>query len=285
MDFMILHSVLDVTKKLGLSSVEATVYTNLLALGANPVSTIAKKSGVNRSGCYGTLEKLFGNGYVQKIRRNGLIYYRATPLSNLLNRLKDQRSELDEKINKFSGAVQMFEKVFQESKNRANVVFYEGVDGVKNIMEDTLNMSSKLMRAYASMGELEELLPNYFLNYYRRRVYRQIHVKAIYPVDELSFRNKLHDAEELRQTRLIPKEFDFHLDILIYDHKIAITSLKEKFGVLIENTEMAEAHRKIFDFIWDGAKHYDEMVTTMMKQQYQTHPEFAAIMRKKNLLR
>jgi len=282
---MILHSVLDVTKKLGLSSVEATVYTNLLALGANPVSTIAKKSGVNRSGCYGTLEKLFGNGYVQKIRRNGLIYYRATPLSNLLNRLKDQRSELDEKINKFSGAVQMFEKVFQESKNRANVVFYEGVDGVKNIMEDTLNMSSKLMRAYASMGELEELLPNYFLNYYRRRVYRQIHVKAIYPVDELSFRNKLHDAEELRQTRLIPKEFDFHLDILIYDHKIAITSLKEKFGVLIENTEMAEAHRKIFDFIWDGAKHYDEMVTTMMKQQYQTHPEFAAIMRKKNLLR
>jgi hypothetical protein len=106
----------------------------------------------------------------------------------------------------------------------------------------------------------------------------------MYPADELSFRNKLHDEDELRKTRLIPKEFDFHLDILIYDHKIAITSLTEKFGVLIENVEMAKAHAKIFDFIWDGAKEYDERVMEMLKQQYMTHPEFAAIMRQKNLL-
>lgn len=284
MDFMVLHSILEITKKLGLSSNEANVYINLLKLGANPVSTVAKNAGVNRSNCYGVLEKLFGGGYVQKVRKNGLIYYRATPINTLINKLKDQRSELDDKINKFSNAVQIFEQVFQESKRKANVVFYEGVDGVKNIMEDTLNMKSKLMRAYASMGELEALLPNYFLNYYRRRVFREIHVKAIYPADELSFRNKLHDEDEMRQTRLIPKEFDFHLDILIYDHKIAITSLTEKFGVLIENVEMAEAHRKIFDFIWAGAKDYDEMVMKMMKEQYMTHPEFAAIMRKKNLL-
>lgn len=284
MDFMVLHSILEITKRLGLSSNEANVYINLLKLGSNPVSTVAKNAGVNRSNCYGILEKLFGNGYVQKVRKNGLIYYRATPINSLLNKLKDQRSELDEKINKFSSAVQMFEQVSKESKRKANVVFYEGVDGVKNIMEDTLNMESKLMRAYASMGELEALLPNYFLNYYRRRVFRQIHVKAIYPADELSFRNKLHDDDELRKTRLIPKDFDFHLDVLIYDHKIAITSLTEKFGVLIENAEMAEAHRKIFDFIWEGAKQYDEMVMEMLKQQYMTHPEFAEIMRRKNLL-
>lgn len=284
MDFMVLHNILEITRNLGLSSNEANVYINLLKLGANPVSTVAKNAGVNRSNCYGVLEKLFGGGYVQKVRQNGLIYYRATPINTLINKLKDQRSELDEKINKFSNAVQMFEQVFQESKRRANVVFYEGVDGVKNIMEDTLNMKSKLMRAYASMSELEALLPNYFLNYYRRRVFRQIHVKAIYPADELSFRNKLHDEDELRKTRLIPKEFDFHLDVLIYDHKIAITSLTEKFGVLIENVEMAKAHAKIFDFIWEGAKEYDERVMEMLKRQYMTHPEFAAIMQQKKLL-
>lgn len=281
---MVLHNILEITRNLGLSSNEANVYINLLKLGANPVSTVAKNAGVNRSNCYGVLEKLFGGGYVQKVRQNGLTYYRATPINTLINRLKDQRSELDDKINRFSNAVQMFEQVFQESKRRANVVFYEGVDGVKNIMEDTLNMKSKLMRAYASMSELEALLPNYFLNYYRRRVFRQIHVKAIYPADELSFRNKLHDEDELRKTRLIPKEFDFHLDVLIYDHKIAITSLTEKFGVLIENVEMAKAHAKIFDFIWEGAKEYDERVMETLKQQYMTHPEFAAIMQQKKLL-
>ena len=82
----------------------------------------------------------------------------------------------------------------------------------------------------------------------------------------MSFLHKQRDREELRESRLIPGEFDFHVDILIYDDKVAITSLREKFGVLIESKDMAESQRRIFDIIWESASKYDEMMTKSMEK-------------------
>jgi len=244
-------------EEIGLNAKEATVYLTLFSIGANSAGTLAKKSKINRCTCYTILDRLMQKGFIQEYIKNNVTYYVAAPPKHILNQLKNKQCELADKINKLSSSITQFESAKEkEYSGKPRVVFYEGEEGVKNIMEDTLT-SSTVIRAYASMTELNALFPDYWKTYYKRRVKKGIFVNSIYPMNEMSFLHKQRDKEEMRESRLIPEEFDFHLDILIYDDKVAITSLRAKFGVLIENKEMAESQRKIFDLMWADAIKYN----------------------------
>lgn len=260
MELQNIQKLLQTLRETGLTANEATAYLTLLSLGANPASVIAKKAAINRCTCYTILERLMKKGFIQQFIKDKITYYAAVEPRCLLDHLRNRSHELEQKIENLGNTIAQFELLKNEYQGRPKVVFFEGEAGVKNIMEDTLTSSTEI-RAYACLSELTNLLPNYFPDYYKRRVQKGIFVRAIYPADEQSLLHKLRDKQELRESRLIPKEFDFHLDILMYDNKVAITSLKEKFGVLIESKEMADAQKKIFDFIWDATKQFDEIMT------------------------
>ena len=257
--------------EIGFSASEANIYLAMLNIGSNPASVIAKKASINRCTCYTILDRLIKKGFIRGFIKNHVTYYNAVEPQSILDRLKTKHDDLEDKISSLGTYVAQFELFKNENQGKPKVVFYEGAAGVKNIMEDTLTAKT-FIRAYASLTELTNLLPGYFPNYYKRRAARNIALKAIYPADELSWFHKLRDKDELRESRLIPKEFDFHLDILIYDNKVAITSLTEKFGVLIESRDMAEAQKKIFDFIWEGTSQYDRIMTEMMQKKFSKEP-------------
>ena len=58
--------------------------------------------------------------------------------------------------------------------------------------------------------------------------------------------------------RFIPKDkFPLSSSIIIYDNKVGIVSLKGKLiGVIIENKEISNTLRSIFNIAWDGAEKY-----------------------------
>lgn len=254
-------------KEVGLSANEANVYLTLLTLGPNPVSTIAKKADLNRSSCYTILDRLMQKGFVHQSNKHNVTYFSSVDPKLMLNQLTSRKHDLEDRIENLRRSIGRFEKIKCDYPQKPTVLFYEGEAAIQNIMEDTLNAKEDV-RAYASLQELTNLLPNYFPGYYKRRTQKGIFIKAIYPTSELSYKHKLRDPMENRVSRLIPPEFNFHLDILIYDNKVAITSLKDKFGLLIKSRSMANAQKKIFDIIWEGTKTYDDVMTQMMKQKY-----------------
>jgi len=254
-------------KEIGLSASEANIYLTLLTIGANPVSTIAKKININRSSCYEVIKRLINKGFINKIIKNNISYFFAEKPEIMLIQLSNKKERLEQKIIKLEKSLKDFEKIQDNQSQKPSVIFFEGKEGILNIMEDTLNSKEEL-RAYASLNELAEILPNYLEKYYKRRSNKGIFVRAIYPANKNSYNHKQRDKEENRESRLIPPELDLHLDIIIYDDKVVITSLKEKFGLLIKSKSLATAQKKIFDIIWDGTKKYDKVLTSLMKQQY-----------------
>ena len=256
--FKTLEKLFNTLREIGPTANEANTYIGLLNIGTNPVSTIAKKVNLNRGTCYAILERLMRKGFIQEIMKNNITYYTAVEPHYIVEHLKRKQYTLREKIDYLSNALPEFESIKAGTSAKPKVIFFEGEEGLRNIMEDTLTALHEL-RAYASVPELLSLLPNYFQNYYKRRVNKKIFVKALCPANPISIDYKKRDKNELRETRLIPPEFDFHLDILIYNNKVTITSLQAKFGILIESKEMAEAQRRIFDLIWDGAKAYHHL--------------------------
>lgn len=255
-------------KGVGLNEKEAKIYLSLLRLGPQAVSIIAKKGGLNRSSCYIILERLMQKGFIEKLIQEKNILFRAVEPIYVLDHLKTRQYELESKIENLGLALKDFDHLKSDDGVKPKIVFFQDETGLQNVLENTLS-SSEPLRCYASLDELSSMLPNYMPRYYQKRVQRGLRVRAIYPATDKSFLHKKRDKKELRESRLIPQDFDFHLDIMIYDRNVVITSLKEKFGVLIESKEMAQAQKKIFDIIWGATAAYDLKITSHFEKEFE----------------
>ncbi len=262
-----MEKIIQTLKAVGLNDKEAQTYLSLLRLGPQAVSVIAKNTTQVRSSCYAILEKLMQKGFVEKVIQENNTQFRAVEPIYVLDQLKTKQYELESKIENLGYALKDFDQLKNNYEVKPKVVFFQDETGLQNVLENTFK-SSEPLRCYASLDELSLLLPNYMPRYYEKRVKQGLKVRAIYPATDKSFLHKKRDKFELRESRLIPEEFDFHLDIMIYDHKVVITSLKEKFGVLIESKEMAQAQKKIFDLIWSATAEYDQKITEHLEKEF-----------------
>jgi sugar-specific transcriptional regulator TrmB len=140
-------------------------------------------------------------------------------------------------------------------KQKPKVKFYEGVEGLKEAFEDTLNAKGEIL-AYAVGTDMYDALgEEYFKSYFRRRTQKGIHVRVIAPDDSDSKMVIKNDANELRESVLVPhKQFYFSIETNIYNNTIMTASWREKFAVIIESAEIANFHKKMFELAWLGAK-------------------------------
>lgn len=263
-----MNKLIQTLKGVGLNEHEAQIYLSLLHLGQQPVSVIAKKAEINRSSCYLILERLMQKGFLEKVIDENNTAFQAVEPIYVLDQLKNKHYELENKIENLGMALKDFDQLKGGYEIKPKVVFFKDEAGLQNVLENTFT-SSEPLRCYASLDELSSLLPNYMPRYYQKRVRHGLRVKAMYPATEQSYLHKKRDKEELRESRLIPREYNFHLDIMVYDHKVVITSLKEKFGVMIESRPMAEAQKQIFDLIWKATARYDKKITNHFEKEFQ----------------
>lgn len=239
----------------GLSRKEAEVYLALLELGRSTVSQISRSAGINRTTGYDILTSLETHGLVRISGKEPKQEYVAESPENLYTLLSKRLRDTERNIaiaKQFVPKLKSMHKV----EDRPQVKFYEGVDGMEQVYENTLT-SSETIRAFGSYENLE-LMGSYFPKYFARRSAKKISVKGIAP-DTAGARDRMkRGQEELRDLAVVPKEkFDITPDIEIYDNKMMITSWKEKLGIIIESSEIADAMKKIFDLAWAEAKRLD----------------------------
>ncbi len=250
---------LELTKSLeyiGFSEKEVLVYLALLSLGKGTVTQISRKAGINRPTGYHILASLESK---ELVRVSG-----KEPKQEYLAESPDQIEKLlIKKIENDQAYIKEAKKIIPELKSmhnitdRPKVLFYEGSEGLEKVYQDTLT-SNEPIRAYASVGDMHLGLPGYFPGYYKRRSAKGIAIRAIIPNTEAGIERKSLDKEEKRETALVPKEsFLFSPEINIYDNKVMIASWKEKLGIIIESSEIADAMKKVFELAWAEAKRLD----------------------------
>ena len=135
--------------------------------------------------------------------------------------------------------------------------FYEGLEALKQVFNETLELKKgEEILVYSSAESIHTYLGDvYVKNYLAQRKQKGIIQRAI-AEDSLSAQEHLkHDKEELRQTRLVSKEFfPFSNEINIFRNKMLIISYKDFFGVVIESAEIAKTQKAIFELAWIGSK-------------------------------
>jgi len=252
----------NVLQNIGLNEKEIEVYLTNLDLGSQPASVIARRVKIPRNTTRFILDKLVDKGLVERSKKANTQLYRPEEPKNLINLLESYRvnlnADIDKKVTELKDVMAELESRYRPESTKPKVTFYEGDDGLKKVYEDTLK-SHETIRSLASFEGMHGALPDYFKNYYKRRVANKIDIRSIHPDTELARERTRNDKKEGRESRLVPqKEYDFTPEIQFYDNKIIITSWQEKLGILIESHEVYQAMAVLYELAWKEATRLDQ---------------------------
>lgn len=221
-------------KEFGLSEKEVKVYIALLRLGTSSVNRIAEKSMLQRTTTYDILKSLTEKGLVSHVVKEKKRYFEAADPNKLLNMLK-------EKEGKIAEIIPGLELIRKSIKEKPSITLYEGRAGMKTILEDILKTKKDFM-CYASKKDLAKFFKYYFPHFVDERVKLGIKAKLILDAEPI--------AKELTEFKIINKKFK--TATWIYGNRIAILTLEENepVGIIIENEEIANTQRIVFEVMW-----------------------------------
>ena len=230
----------------------------MLELGPATTAEISRVAKINRTTGYDILESLVSDGLINPIGETKIQKYVAENPDKVIVFLENKIKQGEEKLKMAYNLIPELLSVYN-LKEKPKVKFYEGVEQVKEAFEDTLSAKIEIVGyavgtdAFASVGE------EYLKSYFKRRVAKNIKVRIIAPDDPSSLKVLLHDKEEMRESLVVPRDkFYFTTETNIYNNKVIIVSWKEKFAVLIESKEIADAQKKVFELAWLGARQFQK---------------------------
>lgn len=252
-------------KNLGLNENEIKVYLYLLTHGESIASIIAKRLEIKRVTVYPTLDSLEKKELVTSFIKNNVAHFDAVEPEDIVylcEQRVNQMQRLKQKAEVLHGELkQLRDKGRMPTiEIRGKIKYYEGMDAVTDLIEETLNEKSKEQYCFGLNTYHTELAGDDWKDYTKKRVKKGMKVWSIQPDTQAAEAYKARDKDELRETLLIPKEkFPGVCEINIIGNMIAMfsTSGQVPMGMKMYNKEMSQALTSLFKLAQERAEFYD----------------------------
>ena len=242
----------------GLHKNQVTVYLLLLKLGEATIQEITLKSKVKRTSVYKALDNLILRGLVTYQTKDKHRVYVAENPKKALMAVKEEQQAALKKEQHLTSLLPELSSLYNAIPSKPKVKFFEGIDGLKQIYEETLLLKSGSEILSITPAELLYKMfdETWIAEYLARRIQNNIHVRTIAEDSEEAKKHQANNQKELRESFLVSKDkFTFKNEINIFENKVAIISLQEQLGILIESNGVAETQRAFFELAWIGVKY------------------------------
>lgn len=244
-----------VLKNFGLSEKEIAVYLALIELGESSVRTISAKAKINRGTTYDILKSLINMGIISYYNKKSKQYFIAERPETLLTVIEKKRENLVEIKADIEESLPLFKTLFEKQGGKPSVKLYEGLIGIRHILEDVLKSMDKVKDKIYYVYSSATVRKNVHLamkDFSKKRIRRKIKVKTI----SLGEGGNLVGFDERKWMKLPnikgKKELRPTYEI-IYNGKVAHISLDNAdnpVGVVIENEEIYQTQKLIFEYNW-----------------------------------
>lgn len=235
-------------ENIGLSKKEILVYLACLELGKASTIQIAQKTQLKRTTAYSVINSLLEKRMLSKFQDEKGQKFSAESPDKLLAILQQKQDMLAEAIPNLLTITKA------ESNIRPEVKFYQGIEGIKTVYEDTLASCNKgdEILCYASAKDLYNIMPDYINNYVARRKDKGITTRVITPGSEATKKYAKRDKNVLRKMKVVNEnEMSLSIDKKIYKDKIVLTNLRGfLFGIIIKSPQIAKSEKEIFELLW-----------------------------------
>lgn len=240
----------------GLTDKEITVYTTLLKTGPNTIMNLARETGIKRSTTHNTVEELIKKGLVSQTNygeRRMVIAEDPDKLKFLMEQKKWDINKLEKNLPEVITTISSIVPSSRET-NTSEVKYFTGDKGIQLIYNEALK--ARELRSYANIKKIFEVFPD------NSDIFIQSHKNN----KDLNLWEIVEDSEIAKNyaEKFIAKD-RYHykvspvsltagaLDILIFEGKVAIISVKEGItGMVISDEDYFNNTKAVFDFVWDA---------------------------------
>ena len=243
---------MEALKNFGLAEKEAKVYLCVLGLGEALASEISSKTNISRQLIYDLIKRLTEHGLVSSIIKDNKKYFRVAPPEQFYQILREKENGIEDVMTELK-KIQNYEE-----HKKPKIEVYEGVEGMKTIMNDILRVEKKEIIVFGSSKSSFNVMPLFMENWHNRRIKQKLKARIIYNrADETKKRiDEFKDTLKLMDVRFLLVEAITPTATLIYGNKIAfMVWLKdEPYATLIESKELKNSYAEYFEKIWKIAK-------------------------------
>lgn len=231
-------------QKLDLSEKETDIYLACLQLGSASVPAISAKSDLPKTTCYEILEKLRGKGFVSMIRKKTTKFYMASDPKVVLKKAK-------EKLSAFEDFIPQLCALYGSIKNKPIVRYYQNKEQTSIVFREILD-EAKEVCGFGSADDVFKYMEDSYRDFLKNRVRKKIPIRLILNDTPVGRERQRLGLSQLRIVKLMPKLFDYHSIVYIWNNKIALFSLREALDVVvIEDKELANIQRAMFNSLWN----------------------------------
>lgn len=238
----------------GLSETEAQIYLKILELGKAEASAIFKHTHIKRPTVYHALETLAEKGLVHIVGHANIAIYEAEQpqqLKVIAQRKRDELLRLEKKIDTH---LPFFPTSTNTNYGLPHIDFYQGREGLKNLVEQVVNNKEK--KLYAIVPDLKNVQSTFSEEF----MTRFLDLKKTANIDTQSIwngllKNKYYNQHKFfkREIRLAPTNMKnkYKSIILIWDNKVAVLSgVPELYGFLVTSFDYSETMKVVWHTLW-----------------------------------
>ncbi len=247
-----------ILEKLGLTINQVIVYEELLKDGPQKASIISKKTPLKRGLVYKTLEELEQKGLIIREDDKDAVSIFLPIHPNVLkglaeNQLK-QAKEAQESLQKELGSLV---SMYNIANNKPGVEFYEGIEGVQKVLNDTLK-SKTTIYTIIDTETSDKMAGKINTNYVRKRLLKGMSKKILAPDTLISRKIAKKETNDLTTYKFLPGQEGRHLysTIQIYNKKVAYITYKNGAfaSTVISDSSIYNFQQYIFETLWQKAK-------------------------------
>jgi sugar-specific transcriptional regulator TrmB len=242
--------------ELGLSELECKFYLSSLESGSASIGELAKKTGIDRSTAYFIADELKNKGFLEEdFKKYKKLVFVKEP-SYLIQQIAQKRDRLIQKEKELNEIIPQISASYSRGDFKPILRFYHGYNGLNEIRDDIFSTKGDEILLYTNQKSSEMVFSEKDRReFIKKRIKfgKSIRVLAI---DEPSVKKLIgSDDDEIRVTRLLPKNTFFTAETYIYGDKVAMLDFnKDIIGFVVKSAEFTQAQRSIFEALWTSLK-------------------------------
>lgn len=246
--------------QLGYSKEAIKIFSALTENGPLTLQKVAKNSGIERTRLYRIVDEYIEKGLIEEVPVYKRKTIKAVDLEAIELMVKQQQSKaqmLSENLNIFSQAVK---SLSQKGQQKVNVVYYRGVEGLKQMTWNVTN-AKEVWRTYSYRFWNDIFGDRFTTKINRELIEKKLKVRDLYSDQYIEYKKRWMQEKGKKpegdwsfwNARYIPEKIvKINQNVDIYNDTVAYGYWDDDdiFGVEIQNQRIADMQKQIFDVLW-----------------------------------
>lgn len=226
-----------------LSPKVTNLYLASLELGVASAKDIAEKADVRRTNFYDLSKELIRLGLLKQVKKGRKRYFQALEPEGLIQLQQKRLRDLELMLPQLKALT-------NTHGQKPKLSYYEGYAGLQSVYDDMLQYKGDIT-LFTTPSFVSETRLNLVKEHIPKRIALGNKLRMIGEVSTENIMLQKRDQQELRETRLLPKDlYHSNIELGMYGNKVYFVDYVETFGFIIESNEIAKTLKMIFELVW-----------------------------------